>query len=109
MKPPATPSTHPRQPLRVALVLGALAAALGGGCKRGPAAAKVSLEAVDAACAKGDLEAARVALAEAADQNRAFRDALEEAKANWGNAELSKINPCGVILEDLRRRLPRDP
>ncbi len=109
MEPPATPSTRPRRRLRAALVLGAFAAALGGGCKQGPAAAKVSLEEVDAACAKGDLEAARVALAEAADRNRAFRDALEEAKANWGNADLSKINPCGVILEDLRRRLPREP
>jgi len=91
------------------LVLAAGAGALGAGCRQGPAAAKVSLGEVDAACAKGDLEAARVALAEAAEQNRAFRDALEDAKSSWGNADLSRINPCGVILEDLRRRLPRDP
>jgi len=92
----------------IVLVLAA-GAVLGAGCKQGPAAAKVSLGEVDAACAKGDLEAARVALAEAAEQNRAFRDALEDAKASWGNADLSRINPCGVILEDLRRRLPQDP
>ncbi|HOU94385.1 MAG TPA: hypothetical protein PLU22_25210 [Polyangiaceae bacterium] len=93
---------------RAALLL-TTAGVLGAGCKHGPAAAKVDLARVDAACARGDVEAARAALAEAAEQNRTFREALDDAKASWGNADLTRINPCGVILEDLRRRLPRAP
>ncbi|MBN2195443.1 MAG: hypothetical protein JW751_21670 [Polyangiaceae bacterium] len=79
------------------------------GCQSEQAAARVDLGKVDAACTSGDQEAARIALGEAAAANRAFRDAYEEAIANWGGADPARINPCGVILEDLRRRLAQKP
>jgi len=106
---PALPFVTRRLQRARAAILLAAAGGLVAGCKHGPAAAKVDLARVDAACARGDVEAARAALAEASERNRTFRDALEDAKASWGNADLSRLNPCGVILEDLRRRLPRDP
>lgn len=108
---PLAPTLAARRGPAARALLATMLVAMGGcvglsGCDRERAVAEAELARVEAACAQGDPDAARTALTRGAEQSRLFANALEDAKANWGGAELAKVNPCGLLLEDLRRRLP---
>lgn len=80
-------------------------AVLGGGCANKKAEAVAELGKIDAACAKPDPDGARQLMRDAAAKNPLFREALDAAKANWNVTDDAKMNPCGIFLADLKKRL----
>jgi hypothetical protein len=86
------------------LAAGLLAAALGG-CAKHKEDAHAALAQVDAACAKQDQDGARQVLRDEAGKNPVFREAYEASKASWSVSDDSKVNPCGIFLADLKKRL----
>lgn len=87
---------------RTALILGMLG---WGGCTQHEESARQSLQEIDQACGAGQPEQARRILLQAAKDNPLFGEAYEGAKANWQISDDTKVNACGLIREDLRRRL----
>ena len=77
------------------------------GCARHQENAVAALGKVDAACAKQDQDGARQILREEAEKNAVFREAYEKSKESWKVTEDAKVNPCGIFLADLKKRLGR--
>jgi len=75
------------------------------GCAKHSENAAVALRNVDAACARQDPNAARQILRDEAANNPLFREAYEASKSNWQVTDDAKVNPCGIFLADLKKRL----
>jgi len=75
------------------------------GCTKHEEHATEALSQVDAACARQDQEGARQILRDQAATNPVFREAFEASKANWNVSDDAKVNPCGIFLADLKKRL----
>ncbi len=75
------------------------------GCAKHGEGAVEALGKVDTACAGQDQDAARQILREESAKNPVFREAYEASKANWKVTDDAKVNPCGIFLADLKKRL----
>jgi hypothetical protein len=82
-----------------------LAALLGASCAKHQEGATEALGKVDAACAQQDQDGARQILRDEAAKNPVFQEAYEAAKANWKVSDDAKVNPCGIFLADVKKRL----
>lgn len=82
------------------LVLGSV---LSLGCGKEKEAAKAKTGEIDAACAKGDQDAARKLMLDGAAANPVFKRAFDGATS--GVTDKSRINPCGLVLADLKLRV----
>jgi hypothetical protein len=93
--------------VRQAAIVGAASALLVGlaGCAKHKENAIEALAKVDAACAQQDQDTAREVLRTEAANNPVFREAYEASRANWTVSDDSKVNPCGIFLADLKKRL----
>ena len=75
------------------------------GCAKHEENAAEALSKVDAACAEQDQDGARQILRDEAAKNPVFQHAYEASKANWSVSDDAKVNPCGIFLADLKKRL----
>ncbi len=74
-------------------------------CAKHQESAVEALGKVDAACAQQDQDGARQLLRDEAAKNPVFQRAYEASKANWKVSDDAKVNPCGIFLADLKKRL----
>ena len=75
------------------------------GCAKHSENAAAALKSVDAACARQDQDGARQIFRDEAAKNPLFREAYEASKTNWQVTDDAKVNPCGIFLADLKKRL----
>ena len=87
------------------LVVPVTALAVFPGCQHHKEQAVAELAKIDAACAKQDTDSARQIMLDAARSNPLFGEAFEGAKTNWKVTDEARMNPCGIFLADLKRRI----
>ena len=79
-------------------IAGALA-----GCGGGKGGARAAVKNAEALCNAGKPDEARESLFKASDSNKTLQEALKFAVA--GSGDVNHINPCGPVLEELKKQL----
>ncbi len=73
------------------------------GCSKTKEEAMAEVAKIDAACKAGEGDKARTLMQEAAAKNQAFQSAYEASTS--GVSDKSRINACGLVLTEIKKRL----
>ena len=73
------------------------------GCGGGKGGARAAVKNAEALCNAGKPDEARESLFKASDSNKTLQEALKFAVA--GSGDVNHINPCGPVLEELKKQL----